>query len=116
MSREADEDVRIDPSPSPRAYRSGATIATTDHAASGTVGRALPITPLRTPLRCAIAKSDIDRSNADAMKPTGRVRRNINGKSSARRNRGPLQQQVTEIASLEGCRDDSYLKRDPKLP
>jgi hypothetical protein len=47
------------------------------------------------------------------MKPTGRVRRNINGKSSARRNRG---QQVTEIASLEGCRDDSYLKRDPKLP
>jgi hypothetical protein len=67
-----------------------------------------------------MAKSDLDRSNAavsnDAMKPTGRVRRNINGKSSARRNRGPLQQQVTEIASLEGCRDDSYLKRDPKLP
>jgi len=47
------------------------------------------------------------------MKPTGRVRRNINGKSSARRNREPLQQQGTEIANLEGCRDDSYLKRDP---
>jgi hypothetical protein len=50
------------------------------------------------------------------MKPTGRVRRNINGKSSARRTREPLQQQVTEIDSLEGCRDDSYFKRDPKLP
>jgi len=47
-----------------------------------------------------------------AMKP-GRVRRNINGKSSARRNREPLQQQETEIANLEGCCDDSYLKRDP---
>ena len=34
-------------------------------------------------------------------------------KSSDRRNREPLQQQGTEISNLEGCRDDSYLKRDP---
>ena len=90
--------IRIDPTPSLAPTDRGATIATTDHAASGTVGRGATN---HTASHAAVSN--------DAMKPTGRVRRNIKGKSSARRNREPLQQQGTEIASLEGCRDDSYL-------